>query len=238
MSLAIRPTTDHPAEDYPNPTIRTRKSTSRPRNATLAPAPDSTLAHALTKLETAVRATLNDPSYVLANPTAGTPAMGIASPLHFRPGHDTDRDAQSFPCHVCGTEIGWNAPSSVCSTECLNAGQGFSTPTVPSSGPMRRAFDVTRDNGIITAFNRRTGNTVRFRINMETWGGKIVRVVSFDDGSKFVNFAFVDEFGVRPWGISAKTTVPMGLRPKYARFLENLGEAESKGIELTIVSME
>jgi hypothetical protein len=30
-----------------------------------------------------------------------------------------------FPCHVCGTEIGWDSPSGVCSTACLRKGQGF-----------------------------------------------------------------------------------------------------------------
>jgi hypothetical protein len=30
-----------------------------------------------------------------------------------------------FPCKVCGKDIGWDAPSGVCSRDCLDKGQGF-----------------------------------------------------------------------------------------------------------------
>lgn len=33
--------------------------------------------------------------------------------------------AVKHPCSVCKADIGWDAPSGVCSTECLNKGQGF-----------------------------------------------------------------------------------------------------------------
>jgi DnaJ-class molecular chaperone len=33
---------------------------------------------------------------------------------------------QVYVCSVCGTDIGWAAPSGVCSEECLRNGQGFS----------------------------------------------------------------------------------------------------------------
>jgi hypothetical protein len=35
-------------------------------------------------------------------------------------------DNPKYPCSVCGREIGWDAPSGVCSNECLAKGQGFS----------------------------------------------------------------------------------------------------------------
>lgn len=35
------------------------------------------------------------------------------------------RLAPKFPCHVCKKEIGWDAPSGVCSEECLRKGQGL-----------------------------------------------------------------------------------------------------------------
>lgn len=30
-----------------------------------------------------------------------------------------------YKCSVCGADLGWDAPSGVCSSECLNRGQGF-----------------------------------------------------------------------------------------------------------------
>jgi hypothetical protein len=30
-----------------------------------------------------------------------------------------------YPCQVCGKDIGWDAPSGVCSEACLRKGQGF-----------------------------------------------------------------------------------------------------------------
>ena len=35
-------------------------------------------------------------------------------------------------CHFCGTDIGWDAPSGVCSSDCLRAAQGFP----PVDGPV------------------------------------------------------------------------------------------------------
>jgi hypothetical protein len=37
-----------------------------------------------------------------------------------------NKPAAKFPCKHCGGEIGWDAPSGVCSEECLRAAQGLS----------------------------------------------------------------------------------------------------------------
>jgi hypothetical protein len=37
----------------------------------------------------------------------------------------TGQPHKSYPCAVCGVEMGWDKPSGVCSQACLEKGQGF-----------------------------------------------------------------------------------------------------------------
>jgi hypothetical protein len=41
---------------------------------------------------------------------------------------DLNTEAEDYPCKQCGKDIGWNAPSGVCSEACLRAAQGLNPP--------------------------------------------------------------------------------------------------------------
>lgn len=49
-------------------------------------------------------------------------------------GEPTTPVTPQFPCKNCGKDIGMDAPSGACSTDCLNAAQGF-TPPAPTTTP-------------------------------------------------------------------------------------------------------
>lgn len=55
--------------------------------------------------------------------------MGVIDANLSRYVQDHPEPAPKYPCSICKKDMGWDAPSGVCSSECLSRGQGFSQET-------------------------------------------------------------------------------------------------------------
>src|SRR5262245_31325802 len=95
------------------------------------------------------------------------------------PGERTMSSGSPYLCHVCGTDIGWNAPSGVCSAACLDEGQRF-------SDPVHEHIDITTRT--VTAFNTYAELCAVCRggyvpmISLETYRKRVLRAALQADG--------------------------------------------------------
>jgi hypothetical protein len=61
------------------------------------------------------------------------------------------------------------------------------------------------------------------------------RIVSVLEGDKWIGFGFADEFGIKVWGRMTGESKPYA---KFARFLENLSDALTKGVTIEIERLD
>lgn len=143
---------------------------------------------------------------------ADAPAPAPSYPMEFAPGLDTMRseinakfDAYGFPLAPL-----YFAP--------------------PAPVPARPAFDVTRDDAVLTCTNPKRGTTAVFRVETLTVGnlaGK--RIVSVWADGRWDGFGFADDFGIHVWHRKSG-----GIFGRYAAFLMDLASAVARGVEVAV----
>lgn len=85
-----------------------------------------------------------------------------------------DLAAPAYRCSVCKADIGWDAPSGVCSTECFNIGQDFGK---PKPAPIDDAPMIDNVAGIIDLFSTAKANGLQWpKIRLALPGGMPVEL--------------------------------------------------------------
>lgn len=84
------------------------------------------------------------------NTTMATAPTEPAAPVSSSEPTTTTRQVPFYTCNGCGGDIGWDAPSGVCSARCLDRVQGFTTTTAEPMPPAA-AVDSARAHLLATA---------------------------------------------------------------------------------------